>query len=70
MLKTPFCLKSRTRQKCLVTASKQMVKQEKNSKCIMIGKKGTKMSFCMKAKRVYKVYGCMSGILRFLNSQM
>lgn len=34
------------------------------------GEKGNTMSVFIKTKRVYKVYGCISGMLRFLDSQM
>lgn len=44
-LKTSFCLKLGTRVNCLVTALKQIVKQEKNNKCIKVGKKETKCQF-------------------------
>lgn len=70
MLKTPFCLKLGTRQNCLVTASKQMVKQEKKKQMYKDGEKGNKMSVFIKAKRAYEVYGCISGMLRFLDSQV
>lgn len=34
------------------------------------GEKGNKMSVFIKAKRAYEVYGCISGMLRFLDSQV